>query len=373
MPVHKSKTPTKDGRCWFFKVQYEDSFCTTHTQVSKKFATKTEAKDAERQFLTSIKDKKNSPNTMTIGDLWNAFLEYQEPRTRISTRRGYKHTEIYIKPLFNIKCKDFTLPQFTEWLNDLRSKENLNMVSKNDKLKVLRALLNFGTKHYDFNFRKILATDSRMKVPGAIKTEHNIYTLDDFNKFISAEDDFTFQCLWKTLFFCGLRIGEARGLQWKDINWSEHTVWIRKQVQNIDNYSSAWFLCDLKTSTSYRKLPICDSLYNDLKLLHAEAKKFTNYNNDFFLFSDDGGVTPYCYSKARRRKKVISQKAEVKEIRLHDFRHSCASLLINTGTPITSVSKYMGHASITETLNTYSHQYTSDFSNISNLIDKLNE
>jgi len=61
----------------------------------------------------------------------------------------------------------------------------------------------------------------------------------------------------------------------------------------------------------------------------------------FFIFGPDFGITPLSHCQAQRRKKTIAESAEVKEIRLHDFRHSCASLLINVGTPITTVSKYM--------------------------------
>ena len=52
-----------------------------------------------------------------------------------------------------------------------------------------------------------------------------------------------------------------------------------------------------------------------------------------------------------------AEKAGIRRIRLHDFRHSCASLLINKGANIQVVAKYLGHAKIDETLNTYSHLF----------------
>ena len=54
-----------------------------------------------------------------------------------------------------------------------------------------------------------------------------------------------------------------------------------------------------------------------------------------------------------------AEKAGIRRIRLHDFRHSCASLLINNGANIMIVAKYLGHAKIDETLNTYSHLFQS--------------
>ena len=100
MPQYKTTTPTKDGRCWYFKVQYKDSLNNTKVFISKKYATKTEAKDEERKYINKVNEKKRAPIDMTIGDLWQKFLEYKDDKVRISTKRGYHHTEKYIKPLF---------------------------------------------------------------------------------------------------------------------------------------------------------------------------------------------------------------------------------------------------------------------------------
>ena len=56
----------------------------------------------------------------------------------------------------------------------------------------------------------------------------------------------------------------------------------------------------------------------------------------------------------------------------YSFRHSCASLLINTGEPPTTVSKYLGHASTKETLDTYAHMFPNNLGDVKNTIDNLN-
>ena len=72
----------------------------------------------------------------------------------------------------------------------------------------------------------------------------------------------------------------------------------------------------------------------------------------------------------RMRKNKISEDSGLRAIRLHDFRHSCASLLISKGASVTLVARYLGHSKIEETLNTYSHMFESD---LNNLIDTINE
>ena len=55
---------------------------------------------------------------------------------------------------------------------------------------------------------------------------------------------------------------------------------------------------------------------------------------------------------------------------MHDFRHNCASLLINNGANVTVVAKYLGHANIEQTLNTYSHMF---IDRLDEVVEKLNE
>ena len=84
-------------------------------------------------------------------------------------------------------------------------------------------------------------------------------------------------------------------------------------------------------------------------------------------------IAPASNNRFSDRKNKNCEKAGVKQIRLHDFRHSCASLLIYKGASINMISKFLGHSKIEETLNTYTHLYSNALSDITNLIDEMNE
>lgn len=71
----------------------------------------------------------------------------------------------------------------------------------------------------------------------------------------------------------------------------------------------------------------------------------------------------------RKNRKCVL--ASVSQIRLHDFRHSCASLLINSGANVTVAAKYLGHTKIEETLNTYTNMFSAVLDNVVNIIDNL--
>mgnify|MGYP003309730741 CR=1 FL=1 len=108
---------------------------------------------------------------------------------------------------------------------------------------------------------------------------------------------------------------------------------------------------------------------NDLKMLYEQDKKdYYGFNDDFFVISD---AKPIADSNIYLRRTKLANLAGLKVIRIHDFRHSCASLLINNGANITIVAKYLGHTKIDETLNTYSHMYKNKLNDVVDTINKL--
>lgn len=85
-----------------------------------------------------------------------------------------------------------------------------------------------------------------------------------------------------------------------------------------------------------------------------------------------GNIDPLAATTLLDRKTKNAFMARVKDIRIHDFRHSCASLLIDSGANITLVAKYLGHSKIDETLNTYSHMHQNRLDTIVNIIELQN-
>lgn len=69
----------------------------------------------------------------------------------------------------------------------------------------------------------------------------------------------------------------------------------------------------------------------------------------------------------------MANNAELKCIKIHGFRHSCASLLINNGANVILVAKYLGHTKIEKTLNTYSHMFSTALDSVVSVIDSLEE
>ncbi len=361
MGVWKSKDKTKDGRCWYYDVIIDGV-----RHKSKKFATQKEAKAAERALYDN-KDKVGNQSKMTLEDLFMSHFDYQKDKVKATTLSNYTKKVKHFDCIKNKKLDELSIMDIEKWKQEMNSK-NLATRTKNDLMKYLKSTLNFGTKWYDFNFVSMYNKMENFNNPNEMPKEMEFYTYDEFKKFISVEDDLKFKTLFETLYFCGLRRGELRGLTWKNVNFERKEIRVMQNVVNISGDSGYWQLTTPKTRTSNRLIPMPKVLLEDMKKLKEECKQYYDFNDNWFVFGDIAPIHP---DVLRRRKKLNAEKAGIKEIRIHDFRHSCASLLINKGANITLVAKYLGHSKIDETLNTYSHMYGSKLDEIVNTINDL--
>lgn len=134
-----------------------------------------------------------------------------------------------------------------------------------------------------------------------------------------------------------------------------------------------WFLFCVKTNSSIRTLHIPEPLLTHLKSLYEEVKQYKNFNRKWFVFGSKeyGYDFPIASKEIDERNNYIANLADIKRIRPHDFRHSCASLLINSGANVTIVAKYLGHTKVEETLNTYTHMFDSALEQVLDVINTL--
>lgn len=358
---------TKDGRKWIFYDRYTDLKGNKKQYKSKKFATKKEAQEAERVFFLEL-DKYIYDNDMTFKELYLAYYKYQKDKVKQTTMNTYLDRMRYMKLLDNVKVKDFSLRHYELWRKEILS-YNLTNTTRNYIYKFLKTIMNFGTKWYGLNFNHIYPKMTNFTDPNEIKKEMEFWTYDEFQKFIKVEEDLKYKTLFKLLYFCGLRKGEARALNWNDIDFINNTVKINKGLSDNVN-GERYIITSPKTKSSNRTLPMPKELINDLKELKNQAQKCKNYKDEWFIF---GNELPLNDEIIRRRKNKNCELAGVKQIRIHDFRHSCASLLISKGADITMVARFLGHSKIEETLNTYSHMFKSKLDNIISIIDDLND
>ncbi len=358
---------TKDGRRWCFYTRIKTN-SKSKLYVSKNYMTKEDAQIAERDFLIKMDKSEFSFSTMTFKELYDEFYEYKKDKVKKSTLRTYRANIKKLDDFYDLKIKDINLNHYIDWrkrISNLKLKDK----TKNGYYKLLKALLNYGTRWHDFNFTSIYNKMEKFHDPNKIPEEMQFYTWEEFKQFISVIHNLKWESLFEILFFCGLRRGELLGLTWNNIDFTNKQISIVKNVVQIeDKIDGKYTITTPKTRTSIRTLPVPQKVINDLELLYNKTKKSHNFSDTWFVF---GRKKPLAVHVLRNMKNKYAKEANVKQIRIHDFRHSCASVLINNGASIMIVAKYLGHSKIDQTLNTYSHLFKNKLDEIVQTLDSL--
>ena len=147
----------------------------------------------------------------------------------------------------------------------------------------------------------------------------------------------------------GLRRGELLGLKWQDIDMVNGTIRVQRQVARIDGEIVE---APLKTKNSYRNVSIGADAIEVLK----EQKKKVGDSEYVFPSPNGGPISPDSVLNMLHR---VLERAGLPKIRFHDLRHTFATLALQNGVDIKTVSGMLGHFSAGFTLDTYAHVTTS--------------
>lgn len=364
----KENKITKDGRSWVF-IQYSKGLDgKRHQYQSKAYMTEEKAIQAEKEYLNKYKDVEINPH-MTFKEAYTIYYDYQKDKIKDSTLKTYRDRIKYMCLLDNVELVNLNWDLYQKWRAQI-NKTNLCDRYKTDIQKFIKQVINFAEKQWDFNLRKFYNKLEPFKTPGALKKEMDFYEPEEFFKFISAVDDLRYKCFFELLYYCGLRRSEARGLQWKHIDFKNKLLTVSQQVLNPSNsnVNTEWYISSTKTEASNRTIPIATTLLNDLSELKKTNEQLAKFQKNWFVLGND---IPMATGRMYFYRDKYAEKAGIRRIRLHDFRHSCASALISGAVPITVISNFLGHSETTETLETYTHMFKKDLANVPKFFDTL--
>ena len=172
-----------------------------------------------------------------------------------------------------------------------------------------------------------------------------IEQLDSFLR--EARDSGVFEMYYVEL-ATGLRRGELLGLKWEDIDFEHGNLRVKRQVARIDGEVVE---APLKTKNAYRTLPLAD---DTIQVLNQQRKKVSS--SPWVFPSPTGGpISPDSVLHMLHR---VLKRAGLPKIRFHDLRHTFATLALQNGVDIKTVSGMLGHFSAGFTLDTYAHVTT---------------
>lgn len=283
---------------------------------------------------------------MLFEEAYNEFLIYVEKRHK---KQGFRtisnNFNNHILPYFiNKSLYDIKKSDIINWQNIIYEKNFSN--SYNNNLYVaFNEFLNFCSNLGYINFNYLKDIGNFKKRFEEKKTD--FYTLEEFNHFIKFVDDEVYKQFFNLMFFTGTRPGEAMALKFSDLK--EDYIFITKTLTTKGGRS----FDTPKNQSSIRKIKIDKFLYKDL--INLKSMYIKRYGDCFFDYYIFGGKKYLSPTTINRRKKEACINANIREITLHQFRHSHATLLLQNNVFINEVSRRLGHSDVSMTLNVYSH------------------
>lgn len=331
MPQYKDN----EKNTWFCEFWYRDYDNVNKKKKKRGFKTKKEALAWEVNFKNQISGK----TEMLFSDLFENYIEDMKHRCKFSTIKLKK--SIYRNNLESFfssyKLNEITPVIIRKWQNE-QIKKSYQPTYLRTLNKELTSIFNFAIKFYHLkNNPCSIAGNIGNKKP---EKECEIWSPEEFEKFISLIDNLTIKTAFITLFFTGMRVGELLALYFEDIDLENRTIKITKT--KYDNV-----IGKTKTKGSNRIIKIPENLRI---ILNDYTDKIYKPGKKQLLFDISRTLLIYYM-------RTYSIKAGVKKIRIHDLRHSHASYLISKHISIVAVSKRLGHSSIKTTLDTYAHLF----------------
>lgn len=353
VPVYKYKRQNKI----FFYVKLSIN----GVQYCKRgFASKKEAIIYEASLLQD--SHKKAIKHFIVKDVIGIYENDLKKRVKITTfvqNRNVLRNHIY--PYFeNIvidKISTITLQMFYN--------QTLNNKTYRDKKKIFmiaRDFLNF-LKDYGLNDDVNI---NKLKEPynsSARITNYNYYTREEFEKFLSASYSKRYTLIFLLLFNYGLRIGELLALKHSD--FKKDKLLVRASITSKTGIGHQLEI-STKNASSTRTYPMLESI----RIAYGEYIKSYEYHPSNYVFSNGKSLT-IGETPIRSMQKRMEQISGVKHIKLHEFRHSCATELINYGFTPEQVAAWLGHKSSVTTLNTYFHLFPSKKQEIANYYNNI--
>lgn len=334
---------TKQGKRYYVKITKNK-----HQIIKRGFITKNEALVYLARVCESGKLKiKNN----YIKDLTSTYLNFIRNSVKITT--AYNKTLLlkkYIFPFFD----NYKITQISNTDLELFSTK-INKLNYSDKKRVFRLTIEFLKYLTNFGLEKTL-NYSILSVPynSEVHIDHyDYYTREEFESFLEVIDSNMYRLIFLLLFNYGLRLGELLGLRHKD--FTVKRLFIVGAITNKTGEGHQRFITT-KNKSSVRDYPMINVIWQAYKLYISELE---SYKPTDFVFKRSSRHLTIGPEPIRFAQKKYERLSGLRHIKIHEFRHSCATELINNGFQPDQVASWLGHSSSNVTTRIYAHLFPS--------------
>ena len=297
-------------------------------------------------------------NEITVSEWMDTWIECYTAKVKDSTRDRYL-TDIrnHIKPeLGAIRIQDLKLLTVQKFLNHCKAK-GLALKSVKNIYLVLNKALTRAQK--DGLLKKNPCTDAEIPSYDAPQKEMRPLKDKEIPAFLKAIQGHPLEYLFYVALFTGMRESELIGLSWDCVDWDHETIHLYRQLKRARGKGAPWVFTTLKNRQD-RTFTVPHSVMAVLqkarrkqaewKLSHGQLFQ----NTDNLVFTNELGEHLATHTVWKQFKQIVSQLG-LPEVRFHDLRHSYATLALQNGVDIKTVSTNLGHATVAFTMDKYAH------------------
>ena len=342
-------------------------------KLAKEFLEKQMSTFKEDDFAENKTIEETKPKDIIFIDYLNDYIEGKQKNISPSTYRGYKHLQKVLYKYFGnqLKLKDISYKKLLDFYDYLKCERNLKNNSIKKYKEILAPALNIA---YRDNLIERNPYDFMPKLKRE-KSKREYYDQSELENLFQITDSTIIGLIVRVAAYYGFRRSEIAGLRWQSIDFKRKTITVENKVLNIEKE----VICTetLKTLSSNRTMPLLPEIEERLikrkkEIEHNKKIYKSSYNKKYedYVFVNDIGdlILPDYISHFFGD---LLKKHNLKHIRFHDLRHSCASLLVANKVPMKHIQEWLGHSSYNLTADTYSHLSFESKKESANVISKV--
>lgn len=313
-------------------------------------------KKAERHLIELKAEIQNQKymfsNDITVTDRCYRYInENKRDWSPYTVKNRLSWVKLNVAPFFkDTKMENLTIYQIQRYLNYLY--ENFTVESAKTRFGFFRSVVKECYRMKEIKENLCDFVKSPKKEASSIA---DVYTREEILQLFKLLEDKHFELPILLIVLLGLRKGEAYGLTWDDIDFDNNTV----KIEQISIYlDGSLIFKSPKTTDSKRLLSAPIELMNKLKkekLKQNELKLQGVLENKYNLVCLNKELKPYKNDDLNRYYRKFCKENNFRQLRIHDLRHTNATLLLLSGTDMKTVSGRLGHTDIKITMNKYSH------------------